>query len=242
MRIARFADSNTETRFPSSSCLSRRRRRPATLQQSLYCSASLAPPAERAPRLRPSRPGWMGFRRRQTSLTERPSRLSSIRYDQRKEQEDLRIRSSLRSPLRLDGRRAARSRVEDTQKREELDKTTQATACVLALARSIRRSSAGSSTPSNGGRQEVGMYTKTTRRTVRRGRIVARPMVPWSFGLQRKIAAAATAGVICGFSLKMRHLHENANCGHDARSCNLLAARAEFVGKVLDSEQREESP
>ena len=105
------------------------------------CSASLTPPAKRAPRLRPSRPGWMGrtwiWRAPgQKSLTMCPSRLSSQGNDQRTEHEDLRIRSSLRSPLRLDGRRAARGRLEDKPTRGEPDKMTQATACVLVLARS----------------------------------------------------------------------------------------------------------
>jgi len=81
--------------------------------QSHTCSASLTPPAVRAPRRMPVRPGWAeNGSRGQLALIWRSARLSSVRNDQRKEQEDLRIRSSLGSPLRLDGRRAARKRVE----------------------------------------------------------------------------------------------------------------------------------
>ena len=210
------------------------------------CSASLTPPAKRAPRLRPSRPGWMGHTwiwraSGQKSLTVCPSRLSSVSYDQRTEYEDLRIRSSLRSPLRLDGRRAARGRLEDKPTRGEPDKTTQATACVLVLARSCESLSARRSTPSIGGRQEVEMYKTTKRRMAQSGRRV-RPTAPWSFGLHRRIAAAATAGVICVFSLQMRRCHENPECVDPVDRTDSLSARATSDGKFRDAERREESP
>jgi len=214
--------------------------RAAALRPRHSRSTSLAPPATRAPRLRPSRPGWMEWHVGQESLTEGPSRLSSACYDQRAEHEDLRNRSSLRSPLRLDGRRAARSRVEDTQEARgarQDDAGYGLRSCFGAL---DQASSVRSSTPSHGGRQEVGMYKTTKRKTAQSGRRTVRPTAPWSFGLHRTIAAAA--GAICVFSLQMRLRHQNANCNDITSRRDLFAVNEDGVGTARDAERREESP
>jgi len=222
-------------------------------EHSNSCSASLTPPAHRAPRLRPARPGWMGLRawmRRSAGtklpLHRRPARLSSLRYDQRKGLEDLRIRSSLGSPLRLDDRRAERSRVEDTQeaRRARQDDAGYGLRSRLlgAPTGSKGNSGAASSFLPYGRGQEVDMNNTTNRKTLRSERRVVRPTAPWSFGLHRRIAAAATVGAIYAFSLQMRGRHTNHGCTDPANRENSLSSGFGSEGKCQDAERREESP
>ena len=85
------------------------------------------------------------------------------------------------------------------------------------------------------------MY-KTTKRRMAQSERRVRPMASWSFGLHRRIAAAATAGVICVFSLQMRHRHQNPGCVDPGDRTASLSARATNDGKFRDAERSEESP
>jgi hypothetical protein len=82
------------------------------------------------------------------------------------------------------------------------------------------------------------MFKTTNQTTARKMRRFQRPQTLWPIGLHRRIAAAATVGAVCAFSLQMRNqgIWSDSDAAGDAGSTN------PSLGEVGRASLREESP
>lgn len=158
------------------------------------CSASLTPPARRALRLRPLRPGWAD------------AVSWSLRGPGGVQQND--------EPRHRVHPKCIRTREAERGSTHPLLESHGARRRLAAL-----RASCPDASPCLplGRRQEETMFHTTNQTIVRKARRFQRPTARWSVALPRWKAAAATVGAVCLLSLQMRADRDRVGRSRDAQ-------------------------